>query len=217
MIISIVNQLDPNCRDFQTLRRLVFSVYLWHIWREWNVRIFQNKSSPPQDILHTILNKFQSKITFLGLSLPERESSCLHLLQRHQIRRFVRKLMCQIIDVFLYHLCTLFWLGSIFWRDKETPQVGLIQSDGDFYSDIIQLLRLIHQDVFSISIEGNSGLLKVLKVVPNPFGWSGLRLWRWDVFFKDFLSSMRFLIFRSGFLGGWRVQTKSRNELLGWS
>ena len=108
MILSILNQLDPNHRELQTL---IFLSYLWHIWRERNARVFQNKSSPPQDILHAILNKIRSRITFLWLSLLERENSCWGCLQRHHIRRFIREIMRQIIVVFLYHICILFWLG----------------------------------------------------------------------------------------------------------
>ena len=84
--------------------------------------------------------------------------------------------------------------------------MSLMQPDGDFYSSIIQLLHLIPQDVFSISIEGNSGLLNVLKD-PTQSSWmegfKAIKVKRLLVFFKNFKisSSMRTLIVCSGFLG----------------
>lgn len=55
-------------------------------------------------------------------------------------------------------------LNGVFCRDKDLPEMGLLQSDLDYYAGIHPFFQLVpNGDIPSICIEGDRSLLRILQ------------------------------------------------------
>ena len=132
MDLSILDRLDPYDGDLQFLGKLIFTAFVWHIWRERNSRIFKNKASHPSDTLNVILKKVRSRLVSFGYNF------CQTSLQVSRIcfLQFLTFGLCihratkrKLLSHFSYSSC----VGEYFWRDKDDPTDGVIKSSLDFY------------------------------------------------------------------------------------
>ena len=78
LVESITLRIDPHHKGLQTLGKIIFSAFIWHIWHEMNYRIFRAQSTSAINVVYTIINTIKSRIVYIGINLPDDISSYWH-------------------------------------------------------------------------------------------------------------------------------------------
>lgn len=101
-----------------TLTKLLFTFFIWHIWRERNARIFKKYRRRSEYIIKDIISKVHSRCLFLGVHVPS------HIESRWNLPPFV-PLVHPPIEVGL--------AGKEFWRMSiaflSSFMIGVLWSD----------------------------------------------------------------------------------------
>lgn len=70
LLDSIILPLDQRERGLQTLGKLLFNAFIWHIWAERNGRIFNGKTHSSKAVVQKVIQTVRSRFLYLGLTLP---------------------------------------------------------------------------------------------------------------------------------------------------
>lgn len=71
LLDSIILPFENQEKGVQTLGKLLFNAFIWHIWAERNGRIFRSTSKTSGAVLQQILHTVCSRIVYLGITLPQ--------------------------------------------------------------------------------------------------------------------------------------------------
>ena len=63
-------RIDRHHKGLQTVAKLLFCSYVWHIWIERNRRIIKAKFTSASNVANSIIQTIQSIALFIGISFP---------------------------------------------------------------------------------------------------------------------------------------------------
>jgi len=169
LVESITLRLNPNRAGLQTLGKLLFSAFVWHIRRERNWRIFRLQTQSAMNVVHLVLNTIQTRILHLGITLPDGISSHWNLPLRGQ--HFHSYVVPVVHPGWRFSICTIRNMAvGLLWSDVCQPLYGAIESSLDYYGAALNVMEIIPHMVQRLSLEADSALLHGMRC-PSQSPW----------------------------------------------
>eukprot|EP00268_Persea_americana_P005853 TRINITY_DN12021_c0_g3_i3.p1 TRINITY_DN12021_c0_g3~~TRINITY_DN12021_c0_g3_i3.p1 ORF type:complete len:262 (+),score=23.24 TRINITY_DN12021_c0_g3_i3:897-1682(+) len=168
LLNSVLMRVDQHHQGLQTVAKLIFGAYVWHIWAERNRRIFKDQLCRASFVVHSIMQTLQSRLLYLGTSLLESVSCHWSLPSASYTHTRFPLLIYNGWRLSIYS--TLQTSIGILWKDGDQPLEGVLLSAMDYYQGILRLVALIPAHLSSIFIETASSLSQILRS-PHKFPW----------------------------------------------
>lgn len=135
LLDSILLCVSHQHQGLQTVAKLIFCAYVWHIWAERNRRIFKNQYNPASSVLHCIIQTLQSRLLYLGVSLPESVSCHQNLPPTSYTPARLIPIAYQGWSLSLYS--TPHASIGIIWVANDQPIEGALQPAMNFYQRLL--------------------------------------------------------------------------------
>lgn len=169
LLDSIILPLENQEKGLQTLGKLIFNAFIWHIWAERNGRIFRSKDTPSKAVVQKITQIICSRINYLGIALPQAVAS--HWNIAPSTSNTCPKMILRMIPGWRLSICSNNnQLVGILWTDIHKPMAGLIEQDLNLLLTVKRIMQLIPETLTRITIEANSALSQIL-LNPQKSDW----------------------------------------------
>lgn len=165
LLESVTLHIDQQHKDLQTLAKLIFCTYIWHIRIERIRRIFRDHSTSTFHVVNRIIITIQSRVLFLGLSIPNSISCHWDFPPAPTFTYKHTQLTPATYSGWRLSIyCTQLASIGVLWDYAAHPIEGVTQSAMNFYSGILRLRALIPGHLPSLLLEIDYSLSQVMRL-----------------------------------------------------
>ena len=166
LIQSTLLGVDQNSKGMTSLCKLIFTAFIWHIWREKNAHIFRNVSRGADHVIRDIISMVYSMCMLLGFQVPSNTESRWNLSPflgpRHSslVAEVLPKEGWRMSIVHIYPL-----LVGVVWSENGDLVLGATRYSQDCCHAALSLLQMIpmHASISMFELDGH-----IQALVKNP-------------------------------------------------